>query len=259
MYLYDANEILAAPLKSRSGSHKLEAYNKQVEHLTNTGYIPKVHGLYNEALTSLNKYNKQKYIEYQLVTKHIFTASMQKSEASGHGKITLLLYLKHGHPFTYASLVSNDITLHNDLKYADTFPEKPNYVGTHRNWEEVLIQQNTSWITWNKGDSTQKQSIEKNLRDTWSTGVVNWTIYGALIMLHMIQTQHQGGKTCRCGGIFATTLLHARITSYRVSHQGFQGTETHTKHPGPQTPLTIGESQLHAINRFEKIFNTMQP
>ena len=30
------------------------------------------------------------------------------------------------------------------------------------------------------------------------------------------------------------------------------------KNPGPQTPLTIGESQLNAINTLKKIFNTMQ-
>ena len=40
MYLYDANAILASPMNSRSVSHILEAYTKQVEHLTHRGYIP---------------------------------------------------------------------------------------------------------------------------------------------------------------------------------------------------------------------------
>ena len=31
------------------------------------------------------------------------------------------------------------------------------------------------------------------------------------------------------------------------------------KNPGPQTPFTIRESQLHAIDRLTKIFNTIQP
>ena len=31
------------------------------------------------------------------------------------------------------------------------------------------------------------------------------------------------------------------------------------KNPGPQTPFTIGESQLNTIDRLEKLFNTMQP
>ena len=61
MYVYDANAILAAPLKSRSGSHILEAYNKQVQHLTNRGYIAQVRWMDNEALASLKKYNKKRY------------------------------------------------------------------------------------------------------------------------------------------------------------------------------------------------------
>ena len=34
MYVYDANTILASPLKSISGSHRLEVYTKHVKHLT---------------------------------------------------------------------------------------------------------------------------------------------------------------------------------------------------------------------------------
>ena len=37
MYVYDDNKILASPLKSRSVRHLLEAYTKQVEHLTTRG------------------------------------------------------------------------------------------------------------------------------------------------------------------------------------------------------------------------------
>ena len=43
MYVYDANAVLAEPLNSRSGSHILEAYTKQLEHLKNRGYKPRVH------------------------------------------------------------------------------------------------------------------------------------------------------------------------------------------------------------------------
>ena len=64
MYVYDANTILEERLNSRYGSHILEAYTKQVEHLTNRGYTPWVHWLDNEAYTSLKKYNQQVYIGY---------------------------------------------------------------------------------------------------------------------------------------------------------------------------------------------------
>ena len=42
-----------------------------MEHLTNRGYIPRFHWLDNEPLAIINKYNRSKYIEYQLVPPHI--------------------------------------------------------------------------------------------------------------------------------------------------------------------------------------------
>ena len=67
MYVYDSNEIIEASLYIRSVSHILEAYTKQVEYLTNKGYRRRVHWMDNEASASLNKYNRQEDIEYQLV------------------------------------------------------------------------------------------------------------------------------------------------------------------------------------------------
>ena len=58
-----------------SGSHILEAYTNQVENLTNGGYIPRVHFLYNEASVSLKKYNQQENIVYQLVPLHIHSVN----------------------------------------------------------------------------------------------------------------------------------------------------------------------------------------
>ena len=71
MYVYDDNEIIKEPFKSRSGIHILESYTNQVGHLKNRGYIPLLHWLENKALDSLNKYNRQEYIGYQLVPPHI--------------------------------------------------------------------------------------------------------------------------------------------------------------------------------------------
>ena len=49
----------------------MESSTKKVEHLTNRGYITRVHWLDNEVSDSLNNYNRQKDIEFQLVTPHI--------------------------------------------------------------------------------------------------------------------------------------------------------------------------------------------
>ena len=55
--VYDANTILAEPIKSRSSSHIMELYTNQVKQLTNRGYIPRVHYMENEASANLKKYN----------------------------------------------------------------------------------------------------------------------------------------------------------------------------------------------------------
>ena len=71
MHVYDDNAILTSPLKSRSSSHIMGAYTKQVEYLTHIGYRPRVHWLDNKAAASLKKYNKQNYIDYNLMLPHI--------------------------------------------------------------------------------------------------------------------------------------------------------------------------------------------
>ena len=89
MYVYDDNVILASPLNSRSGSHILEAYTKQVEHLTNIRYRPQVHWFDKEASDSLKNTTIKKILNTSWCP-HIFTVSMHRSGPSGHGKITLL-------------------------------------------------------------------------------------------------------------------------------------------------------------------------
>ena len=64
MYSYYANAILAETLKIMSRNHLLEAYTKQVKHLTNRGYRLQVYRLKNKASTSLKKYNRNEYIVY---------------------------------------------------------------------------------------------------------------------------------------------------------------------------------------------------
>ena len=53
MYVYDANTIREAPIKSRFDINILESYTKKIEHLTNRGYRPRSHCLDNEASDSL--------------------------------------------------------------------------------------------------------------------------------------------------------------------------------------------------------------
>ena len=99
MHVYDYNAILSSPLKSSFVSHILKSYTKQVEHLTNIGYIQRVHWLDNESSASLNKYKKQKDIEYQLVPPHI-----HRVNAAERAIRTCKYYRKsRGHYFLFQS------------------------------------------------------------------------------------------------------------------------------------------------------------
>ena len=95
--------------------------------------------------------------------------------------------------------------------------------------------------------------------DTWSTRVVHHTGYGAIPMLHIIQTEHQGGKTNRCGGIVSTTPHHSRIIRIRASYQELpKKWYTWSKILNHKPPIMIREIQLQARNKLSHIFNTMQ-
>ena len=71
MYVYDANAVLAEPLKNRTGGEITTAYKYLVEYLTIRGYKPQVHWLDNEASASLKNYDKTLKIDYQLVPPHM--------------------------------------------------------------------------------------------------------------------------------------------------------------------------------------------
>ena len=49
LYAYDSNAILAEPIKSRTGTDILRAYNKMHTYLTKRGFKPRTHLLDNEA------------------------------------------------------------------------------------------------------------------------------------------------------------------------------------------------------------------
>ena len=77
IYVFGANAILSSTLKSRSGSHILEAYTKQMEHLTHIGYRPRVHWLDNNTSDILKK-KKHKDIDYCLVPPHVHRTNAEE-------------------------------------------------------------------------------------------------------------------------------------------------------------------------------------
>ena len=70
VYVYEANAILAEPLKNRSGATLLATYEKIYNQLQDSGFHPKLHILDNEASGDFKSFLKQKNVQYQLVPPH---------------------------------------------------------------------------------------------------------------------------------------------------------------------------------------------
>ena len=71
VYDYDSNAILAEPLRSRSDTDLLHAYDTVINLLKQHGLTPQLQRLDNEASTALNARLHTHGISYQLVPPHI--------------------------------------------------------------------------------------------------------------------------------------------------------------------------------------------
>jgi hypothetical protein len=69
-YIYDCNYIKVIPMKSRSASKLVKAYDSIHQELTIKGFKPKLQTLNTEASTALKNFFTVKNIAYQLVPPH---------------------------------------------------------------------------------------------------------------------------------------------------------------------------------------------
>jgi hypothetical protein len=69
-YIYDCNYIKVVPMKARSASEWVKAYDSIHQELTVKGFKPKLQTLDNEAYTALKNYFTVNDIAYQLVPPH---------------------------------------------------------------------------------------------------------------------------------------------------------------------------------------------
>jgi hypothetical protein len=69
-YIYDCNYVKIIPMKSRSASEWVEAYDSVHQELTIKGFKPKLQTLDNEASAALKNYFTVSDIAYQLVSHH---------------------------------------------------------------------------------------------------------------------------------------------------------------------------------------------
>jgi hypothetical protein len=69
-YIYDCNYVKVIPMKSRSASEWVKAYDRVHQELTVKGFRPKLQTLDNESSTTLNNFFTANDIAYQLVPPH---------------------------------------------------------------------------------------------------------------------------------------------------------------------------------------------
>jgi hypothetical protein len=69
-YVYDCNYVKVVPMKSRSASEWVKAYDHIHQELTAKGFKPKLQNLDNEASAALGKKFTTNDVEYQLVPPH---------------------------------------------------------------------------------------------------------------------------------------------------------------------------------------------
>jgi hypothetical protein len=69
-YVYDCNYVKVFPMKSRSASEWVKAYDNIHQELTDKGFKPKLQTLDNEASAALKHFFTTNDVEYQLVPPH---------------------------------------------------------------------------------------------------------------------------------------------------------------------------------------------
>jgi hypothetical protein len=69
-YVYDCNYVKVFPMKSRSASEWVKAYDHIHQELTAKGFKPKLQTLDNEASAALKHFFTANDVEYQLVPPH---------------------------------------------------------------------------------------------------------------------------------------------------------------------------------------------
>jgi hypothetical protein len=69
-YVFDCNYVKFIPMKPRSASEWVKAYDHIHQELTSKGFKPKVQTLDNEASAALKNFFTANDVEYQLVPPH---------------------------------------------------------------------------------------------------------------------------------------------------------------------------------------------
>ncbi len=255
LYDYDTNAILTEPLKNRTGTEILKAYQKLHDYLTQRGFKPHTHWLDNEASNALKQFNQKNQVNFQLVPPH-----MHRRNAAERAIRTFKNHF-------VAGLCSTD----------DNFP-------MHL-WDRLLPQATLTLNLLRPSRRNPAISAYQMLEGTYDFNSTPMAPPGTKVMVHENPTQRQTWGThgingwylgpalehYRCYRVFANQTKSERNSDtvefvpqhtsvpYRtptdVAIQATTDLIQVLRNPKPSTPYAhIGHDQLSAIQTIADIF-----
>ena len=87
--------------------------------------------------------------------------------------------------------------------------------------------------------------------------MVHQAVNGALSVLYLLYTNKREERHTYVVEFSPPQFIMQGLSSTEKATKAANELIQVLKNTGPQTPFTIGESQLHALDRLAKLFNTM--
>jgi hypothetical protein len=256
LYDYDSNAILAEPMKSRTDSEHVRAYNHLHQYLVDRGFKPTLQKLDNEASTALKRTIKSKGIDYQLVPPH--------SHRRNAAERAIQTFKNH----FVACICTTD----------KHFP-------MHL-WDRILPQAITTLNLLRTSRLNPRLSAEEHLNGTFNFNRTPLAPLGTRVVIHEKPTQRRtwaphgqegwyigyAPEHYRCYHIYVTATASTRISdTVEFFPQSFKMPKTSTadaaifaakdlinalQNPAPATPFaTLGSEQLTALRQLADIFD----
>jgi hypothetical protein len=258
LYDYDSNAILAHPIKNRSDTETLQAYETLIKILQQRGLTPKLQRLDNEASKALKTYLHDQQIEFQLVPPHVHRRNAAER--------AIRTFKNH----FIAGLCSTDklFPMHLWDRLIDQATITLNLLRTSRiNPRLSAYAQLYGAFDFNSTPmappGTRVLAHEKpEQRTTWAPHSIDgWYVGPAMqhyrcYRIHTSKTQSE--RICDTVEFFPTHVTMPRLSSADAATRAAQDLIHALRHPAPASPFQVTEDRLASLKQLAEIFDISQ-
>ena len=254
IYVYEANGILAAPLKNRTGSHLLETYQQFYKELELAGFKPKLHIIDNEASTNFKQFLKAENVHYQLVPPHTHrrNAAERAIQTFKNHFVSGLCSVDTNFPLhLWDRLLPQAVVTLNLLRSSRFNPKLSAYQQLFGNFNfnnTPLAPPGTKILIHETPD----------VRQTWAPHSVDgWYIGPALEHYRCYRCYVPTTRRERISDTVEFFLQNTEIpflSSKDLAAYAALDLIAAIKNPSPETPLFVGDEQLRALTELAEIF-----